>query len=269
MTVLGVLGLIAGLAAAGWGVYDQSENHRQLFQDRDREQSDQAAMIAGAVTAALGLILFLAGLITLLASRSKPVVVVANAPAPATEAAGAKPAAPRRTTTAPEPMDRDRRNAVVAGTIAVVLVALLLAGLFMAGTGGGGNFFHGSADPSPHTVMDEWHNGTVQTGAAGLPGVPPVDLGSDAAGDFATPKDAASCTLTLDWTKPSGGGADKLHLLVARDGQTVAEDTQGPGFSLPLQGAGVAAAQYHFTVSSGDGAGVVSQPFQLHVTCIS
>ncbi|MFO1532160.1 MAG: hypothetical protein ABR562_00450 [Thermoplasmatota archaeon] len=259
LVVVGVILLVAGLAAAAYGLNDANEQRHEVLRNQHREETDQAAMTVGAAAAAGGLVLFLAGLITLVASRSRPVA----APAAPAAARGGKSAAP---SPPPSPPDAARRNAALAGTIGFVLVALLVAGIFYFRSGGDPRFFSSSGS-GPEVVLNETHDGTVQGFSFGAAGAPAMNFG-DNAGDFVVPANATSCTVALDWTPATPGGADALTLQVTRGGETVGTQSGGPGIVLQLAGDGMAGAKHHYTVFPAGNASVVSQGFRLRVGCI-
>lgn len=259
LAILGVLLLLAGLGAAAYGFYDMDKHRNDLFRDSDREEADQALMMGGAAAASTGLVLFLAGLITLLASRPK------QASPTTPNATTSSSAAAQGATASPAPRDTNTRNAILAATIAVVLVGLVLAGIFLSDTENAREFFQGSGSSEPTIVFNKTYEGTVQGGSTGLPGAEPVNLG-DSSGQFTPPAEATACTARLDWT-PTSNGAAQLRLLVQRDGKTVADLAGAPGFTVVLDPVGLAGAAHDFEVFPPQAPGVVSQAFSLKVIC--
>jgi len=263
LAILGLLLLLAGLGAAAYGFYDMDKHRNDLFRDQDREEADQALMVGGAAAASAGLVLFLAGLITLLASRPKPTVPAAQ-PVAASSTGDSPKSTPSRA--APAPRDSQTRNALLAGSIAVLLVGLVVAGLVFSDTESARDLFGGSAQPTHRIVYNETFEGTVQGGSSGVPGAPVVNISDSNDGQFTPPADAAACTATLTWT-PSDNGAAQLRLRVQRNGTTVADGAGAPGFSLTIEPTGMAGAVHDYAVFPPPAPGIVNQGFTLRVVC--
>jgi hypothetical protein len=266
LIVLGIVLLVAGIAAAATGYVQYQENERRGLFNRDPGEQEQALMVGGGIGFASGLVLLIVGLVLNAAGngrRHRELLLAATGRAPAAAPPAATPAPPAPPAPAPTPAKSKAGLVVAVVSVAVLLLAVLL----LIGMGDGdltvGTI--GASGSEAFAPIDA--NGTVRQ-AFSLPvaGSATTDTG-DSQREFAAPFQAQTLHLDLTWDR-ADAGADTLRIIVEVPSGTSdwaevgrAEGASGVTLDLPLDGA--AHLRYH-VFPAGD-AVVAEQPFHVHV----
>lgn len=198
--ILGVLLLLAGLAAAGYGYLDEMEHKEEsgplgVAHDDERSELNQGLMVGGGVAATLGLVLLVVG------------IVVTASGKPKVEVAGAAAAKPEKAV-ANRPVSVVWVVAIVGGLLLVLLAgALLVPG--GAGDNGNGLF---SGKPEQRMLGEDQISGSVGATFTILGGsqMPASSASSEA---VPVPAGTARAEVEVSWVQVDGG-AEQLQVTV-------------------------------------------------------
>jgi hypothetical protein len=271
LLAIGILLLVAGLGAAGYGAYLMQENKEDgLLADPEQEDASQAALFAGGGGFLAGLAFLIVGLVLNSAGnarRHRELVGLASAARPGPPGQPADPSLPAGRT-APGP-GRRKGWPIVAGVVVLALLAMVgaaaLAGLDGFEASSGGPF--GGAHDQPFEPLD--FDGVVRESfTAPMLGSYTTDA-SGSIQEFEAPAAAHSLRTLLQWS-PTDGGTGRL-LIILEDEQdgtwTEMARLDGPSpevtLSVPLDGEG--GRMRYRVFAADDVAAVVEQPFQVHV----
>jgi Rod binding domain-containing protein len=274
LIVLGIVLMVAGIAAAAYGYNSQQENHDRLLRDGDQEDQAEALMVGGGVGFAAGLVVLIVGvilnaagngrrhreLLQATAGRAQATTATTTAAVPAAAtAAAAAPASP-----APSPKAAasgtpgSKKGVAIAlaclGVAAVVFLALVM------GKDGSAVGFGGHEEPA-FAAQD--YDGTVRQ-AFSLPVAGSAT--ADTAGsqqEFDAPAGAHSLHIEVTWDR-ADAGADTLKVIVEKDGTELGRSTGGSPvvLDLPVDGG----THLRYRVFPDGNAAVAEQPFHVHVT---
>ncbi|HEX2065931.1 MAG TPA: hypothetical protein VHI93_03880 [Candidatus Thermoplasmatota archaeon] len=259
LLALGIVALLVGLAAAGWGWYGESQNRGPfgVGSDPDRSKANEALLVYGGLGAGAGLLVLLVGIVLLAsgAGRANRALVRAVRDGPAGASSGvAAPAAASR-----------KRGALWLG-VGVAAALLLAVGLVLAGNVDlGGTTGQRGAGGQPQPAFSTTLHGTVSSG-------PTVAGGSQLLGDgtppepFQVPTEAHRLHIKATWTPgPTCCKTLQLHL-ERRDGAAwveVDDHAGAPGFSYNVTLG--APGEYRFRVFPGEDGISAGQEFQVEV----
>lgn len=240
LTVVAVLVLLAGLAAAGFGYVDENENQEALLADPERSGVNEDLMVYGLVAAGGAIAVLLVGIILTVAGGS----------------ASQQAATP----------GRGRTGWLVAAVALALVAALVMVSFTGSGTGSGPAFLHGGARERLLEAMV--FEGRVQDAYS-----TPVQSGTtDASGStrqFQAPAGAARGDVELTWTPEEQGTSNLRLILEVQEGGSWREldRVAGPGpLSLSLEDRGLDGATLRYRVFANDDAGLVlEQDFQVQV----
>jgi hypothetical protein len=267
LIVLGILLMVAGIAAAAYGAYQMQEDQDRLVPRNDPDEA-QALAVAGGLGFAAGLVLLVAGLVLNAAGngrRHRELLQAAAgrpaAAAPPASPAPVVPAAPKTPAALPPPASK--KGAVVA---VVCLGALTLAVLGLVALGDGSRAAAGLGGHPPAFQPLDFDGAVRNAFSVPVAGAATADT-ADSQRAFDAPEGARSMRVELAWDR-AGAGADALEILVeAPDGSGWTELGRASGgapvvLDLPLDGA----SHLRYRVfPAGDGA-VAEQPFHVHVS---
>jgi hypothetical protein len=227
--VLGILLVLAGLAAAAYGLYTQEENDGQLLGDPEAEDQAQTALVAGAAAAAVGLLVLVLGIALnaagngrrhrelLRAAAGRP----ADAPAPAPPAA-AKPATAAAKATAPPAPATTRAarrapgpSAKTGAAIGLASLGILVLAVLALALGDGGRAV-GFGGDDDRTFQPLSFQGSVRNSFA-LPGADPVTTDDgESLQEFDAPAGATTARIELTWDR-ADAGADQLVVVLEHE----------------------------------------------------
>lgn len=248
--VIGILLLLAGLGAAGYGYLDEQQHKEDagpfgVARDPDRADLNEALLVGGGVAALLGLVLLVVG-----------IVVVSTGRAAAAVASTSGEASP------PTSRDPRRVGIAVAAVGALVLVAFL--GLLALGGGGGQDGLF-ARDPENAMLEEARVDGSVGTTFTVMGGSQ-MPASSASSEPVPVPAGAARAEVQVTWTAASGG-TERLQVTVqvaSGDGWTDVETLTGPS-SLWINATLDGAPELRLRVFPGEDGAVAGQDYSARI----
>lgn len=243
LIVVGVLGILAGLAGAAYGYIDEDDNQEGLLSDPERSDQNEALMTYGLVSAGIGLVMLVVGIILAVAGGS-------------VSRAGDRGAA-----TGP-------KRAWLGAFVILLVVAGVAAGV--AWTGDRSALVSppgGDADQS--RLLDESaFSGIVQHAFA-----TPIESGtidaSQSTQTFVAPAGTQRIEVNTTWTPQQGGASELRMILEIQEGDAWRELDRAGGQSalvFELKGPELDGATLRYRVfADADAAVVLEQEFGVEV----
>lgn len=235
---------LAGLAGAAYGYIDEDDNQEGLFADPERSDQNEALMTHGLVSAGIGLVMLVVGIILSVAGGS----MSRSAPAPAGTAA------PKR--------------AWLGALVVLMVVAAVAAGIVWAGDGSAlASPLGGDADQD-RLLGELSFVGSVQSAYS-----TPIESGTVDASQSTQTFVAAAGTQRIDvnmtWTPQQGGTGDLRMILEVQEGEAWRELDRAEGqnsLASELQGPELDGATLRYRVfANADASVVLEQEFQVQV----